>query len=114
MTLTKPFLDVVEAQKGLPYVWGSDGPYSFDCSGLIVFGLKAVGLLGEKEDKHSSALIAMGEALSLEEAYRTPGAFLYRPGHIAVSRGDGTTISRNVDLSSRRKRLETTRRRRGI
>ena len=99
MTLTKPFLDVVEAQKGLPYVWGSDGPYSFDCSGLIVFGLKAVGLLGEKEDKHSSALIAMGEALSLEEAYRTPGAFLYRPGHIAVSRGDGTTIeARNPEL----------------
>lgn len=31
------------AQVGDPYVWGATGPNSFDCSGLVVYSLKAAG-----------------------------------------------------------------------
>ena len=31
------------AQLGKPYVWGSSGPDSFDCSGLVVYAFAAVG-----------------------------------------------------------------------
>jgi cell wall-associated NlpC family hydrolase len=34
---------VAMAQLGKPYVWGSAGPDSFDCSGLVVYAFAAVG-----------------------------------------------------------------------
>src|SRR5580693_3159193 len=30
-------LRAAESRQGLPYVWGADGPASFDCSGLVVW-----------------------------------------------------------------------------
>ncbi|CUU59501.1 Cell wall-associated hydrolase, NlpC family [Parafrankia irregularis] len=30
-------------QKGKPYVWGAEGPYSFDCSGLVQYVFKQLG-----------------------------------------------------------------------
>lgn len=90
--MLEKFMQILEAQKGKPYVWGADGPTSFDCSGLIVYGLQQVGVLKPGEDRHSSALIAMCEPIPVRRAINTRGAVLYRPGHIAISRGDGTTI----------------------
>lgn len=34
---------VAMSQLGKPYVWGSSGPDSFDCSGLVVYAFAAVG-----------------------------------------------------------------------
>lgn len=36
------FLDIALAQEGKPYVYGSDGPNTFDCSGLVAFCLLQV------------------------------------------------------------------------
>lgn len=97
--MLEKFMQILESQNGKPYVWGADGPASFDCSGLIVYGLQQVGVLKPGEDRHSSALIAMCEPIPVRRAINTRGAVLYRPGHIAISRGDGTTIeARNPDL----------------
>lgn len=33
-----------------------------------------------------------GTQMSVADAIRTPGALLFRPGHVAISLGDGRTI----------------------
>jgi len=41
---------------GKPYIWGGQGPDGFDCSGLVVEVLRAVGRLGPKEDLNANTL----------------------------------------------------------
>lgn len=38
------FVELVTKQAGKPYVWGGKGPDSFDCSGLIYWALKQLGI----------------------------------------------------------------------
>jgi hypothetical protein len=38
------FLAIVEAQLGKPYVFGDEGPETFDCSGLVQYALGLVGI----------------------------------------------------------------------
>ncbi|MDN6778172.1 MAG: NlpC/P60 family protein [Enterococcus sp.] len=38
------FIKYVLAQQGKQYVWGAEGPDTFDCSGLIMWALKQVGI----------------------------------------------------------------------
>ncbi|MFZ5439776.1 MAG: C40 family peptidase [Myxococcota bacterium] len=38
------FIDVAVAQTGKPYVFGAEGPSSFDCSGLINYALRQAGV----------------------------------------------------------------------
>ncbi|HEY4000911.1 MAG TPA: C40 family peptidase [Candidatus Xenobia bacterium] len=38
------FLDVAKAQSGKPYVFGSQGPNAFDCSGLVDYSLNQAGV----------------------------------------------------------------------
>ena len=69
------FMDIVEKQVGKPYVWGADGPDSFDCSGLIVYAFRKMSIIKQTEDFGSEALIMLTNDISLEEAYLTRGAF---------------------------------------
>ena len=39
----RAFLDVALAQLGKPYVWGAEGPDSFDCSGFVYYCLEQAG-----------------------------------------------------------------------
>ena len=39
----RAFLDAALAQLGKPYVWGAEGPDSFDCSGFIYYCLRQAG-----------------------------------------------------------------------
>jgi cell wall-associated NlpC family hydrolase len=39
----KSFLDIALDQLGKPYVWGAEGPNSFDCSGFVYYCLKKSG-----------------------------------------------------------------------
>jgi peptidoglycan DL-endopeptidase CwlO len=41
---TKAFLTVALAQVGKKYVWGGDGPDVFDCSGLVQWSMRQVGI----------------------------------------------------------------------
>lgn len=38
------FLAAAKSRLGLPYVWGGDGPRTFDCSGLVQWSLAQAGL----------------------------------------------------------------------
>ncbi|MEP7025015.1 MAG: C40 family peptidase, partial [Actinomycetota bacterium] len=38
------FLKAAESRIGMPYVWGAEGPLSFDCSGLVQWSLAQAGV----------------------------------------------------------------------
>lgn len=95
MATVNQFIDAAKAHTGKTYLFGAKGPDKFDCSGLITFALAAVGVAFPHGSFNQ---IAATTALPVEEAITTAGALLYRPGHIAISLGDGTTFeARNPD-----------------
>ncbi|WP_370325302.1 C40 family peptidase [Euzebya sp.] len=92
--------DVVAAamtHTGKPYVFGAKGPSAFDCSGLATAAARTVGLSfpGGSKNQYAACRDA-GRLIPVGEAVRTYGAALFRmtgdPTHVAISRGDGTTI----------------------
>jgi cell wall-associated NlpC family hydrolase len=85
------FSNVVEAATsriGRPYVWGAQGPDSFDCAGLIYWSYRACGL------PLTSNGITMGEGapiqVSIYEAQA--GDILWNAHHVGLARGDGSYI----------------------
>lgn len=89
------FLQRALAQQGKEYVFGAEvsmndpNPRRFDCSELIEWAAHQAGV---RVPDGSANQIAATRPMSVEQALRTPGALLYRPGHIAISLGDGRTI----------------------
>ena len=47
-------VNLAYAQLGKPYVWGAEGPNSFDCSGLIHYIYKQVGVSMPRSSKEQS------------------------------------------------------------
>lgn len=101
---TSPFIDIAVQQAGDKYQWGhgrgnEDDPSSFDCSGLIYFAARKVGV---KVGGTAYEQWRQAESMSVEEALRTPGALLFVGDgtgtgrgaitHVAISLGDGRTI----------------------
>lgn len=50
------FLWVVLSYHGTWYTWGGDDPSAFDCSGIVVEGLKSVGKIHRKSDYSAEGL----------------------------------------------------------
>jgi cell wall-associated NlpC family hydrolase len=84
----------VQARK--PYIWGSEGPNSFDCSGLVYAAYKAAGLNWPNWDRLNSALYAgYTKHVSLNEL--VPGDLLFYSykgtissiHHITIYAGNG-------------------------
>jgi cell wall-associated NlpC family hydrolase len=67
---------------GKPYVWNSEGPEGYDCSGLIKFAWGAAGI----ELPHfSMAQANSGDAVDAKAI--EPGDLVHAPGHIQMSLG---------------------------
>jgi peptidoglycan DL-endopeptidase CwlO len=83
-------VDTALAQTGKPYVWGAEGPNSFDCSGLVLFAYQAADI----NLPHSSVLQAtMGQPVT--RAQLQPGdlvAFYSPVSHIGIYIGNGQMI----------------------
>lgn len=70
---------------GCPYIWGAEGPDSFDCSGLVTWAYRQVGisLPHQSEAQYSAA----ARVVSVAEA--RPGDVLWRYGHVGIAVSSG-------------------------
>jgi cell wall-associated NlpC family hydrolase len=74
-----------EVQSGKPYVWGAQGPNSYDCSGLVYKAFKAAGLTSPSWSRLNAALYFVATK-------RVPLANL-QPGDLLFWSFDGTVGS---------------------
>lgn len=70
---------------GFPYVYGSGGPSSFDCSGLISWAYAQVGI---SLPHQSAAMLGSGTRVSSP----APGDIVYTPGHVSLYVGNGMVV----------------------
>jgi cell wall-associated NlpC family hydrolase len=86
----KKVLDYACAQLGDAYVWGADGPSSFDCSGLTLRAWQQAGV----SLPHSSRMQATyGTRISSSQMRPGDLLFYYSPiSHVAIYIGNGMMI----------------------
>ena len=72
---------------GCPYVWGAEGPDSFDCSGLVTWAYRQLGI--ELPHQSESQMACATRVVSVSEA--RPGDVLWRYGHVGIAGGYGGT-----------------------
>lgn len=83
-------LRVALSRQGSPYVWGATGPGSFDCSGLVYWAYKQVGVTLPR-----SAAEQAGVGTEVPEDQLQPGdlVFFYNPiHHVAIYVGGGKVL----------------------
>lgn len=106
MATAAEFIQKCLAEAGDSYVFGAEvapgtPPHltrSWDCSELVQVKLNELGIpMVDGSANQMRWCQARGNLISVEQAINTPGALLFRtpggkPGHVAVSLGDGRTI----------------------
>ncbi|MBP5313687.1 MAG: C40 family peptidase [Eggerthellaceae bacterium] len=79
--LHKEVVDYARTKLGCPYVWGGEGPNEFDCSGLVTWSYRQIGMrvrhYTEWQYKDADERVAVSEA--------RPGDVLYRYGHVGIA-----------------------------
>lgn len=93
------FVQKALAQRGDRYVFGAEtnlndpNPDTFDCSELVQWAAHQAGVSVPDGTMNQVPYFRQkGTEISVAQALRTRGALLYRPGHVAISLGDGRTI----------------------
>jgi cell wall-associated NlpC family hydrolase len=91
----KRFVQYLEHFIGLPYRWGGDDPLEgFDCSGLVIEGLKAVGLVKGNFDTTANGLRHMYSG-SVTQSDK-PGALAFfgtgKISHVGICVGHGLML----------------------
>ncbi|WP_239115058.1 C40 family peptidase [Planotetraspora kaengkrachanensis] len=89
-------LQAAQAKLGRPYVWGAEGPDSFDCSGLVQWAFAQAGV---RMPRVAAQQWAAGPQIPLSQA--RPGDLIFwrndptNPGyisHVAIYWGDGKML----------------------
>ena len=90
-TLAGRILEEVAAQAGKPYVYGADGPGSFDCSGLVMYVMGKLGI-----SLPHSAAAQYGSVRHIPSSQKRPGDLVFvfnggggSIGHVAIYAGNG-------------------------
>ena len=88
-------VDLATKQLGKPYVWGAEGPNSFDCSGLVYYVYKNAA--GKTLPRTAAAQYGTGVAVS--KSSLQPGDLIFsstdgsgRVTHVAIYVGNGQMI----------------------
>lgn len=88
----KTIIDKAQEQLGKPYVYGANGPDTFDCSGLVQYVFSQVNrTIGRTTTDQELA----GKPISIEEAQEGDLLFWGSQGssyHVAISMGNGSYI----------------------
>lgn len=78
-------------QMGKPYVWGASGPSAYDCSGLVMWAYKQIGV---SLPHSSSAQSTMGTAVSKDQLQPGDLVFFYSPvSHVGIYAGNGMVLN---------------------
>jgi cell wall-associated NlpC family hydrolase len=84
-------LSVARAQLGKPYVYGASGPNAFDCSGLVQFAYKAVGINLPRVSRDQAKV---GQLVSKADLQPGDLVFFYSPvSHVGIYVGDGKMLN---------------------
>ena len=76
------FMETVKLYEGRWYIWGGDDPLGFDCSGLVIEGLKAAGEVANDDDFTADGLWNKYKHLQVDKARRGSLAFWFdKRGH---------------------------------
>ncbi len=79
-------------KQGSPYVWGGDGPITFDCSGLVKWSFEQAGVSGLPHSSQEQA--RMGSSVSRSQLQPGDLIALYSPiSHIGIYVGDGFYVN---------------------
>ena len=77
---------------GKPYLWGAEGPNSFDCSGLVLWAFQQVGVNNLPRTAANQA--GMGRAVSSSELQPGDLVFFYSPiSHVGIYSGEGKVLN---------------------
>lgn len=87
MTKRDKIVAAAKSKLGCKYKWGSVGPKSFDCSGLVKYCYKQAGLTVPRS---SGSQKKGGKVISISKAQ--PGDIVWRSGHVGVYVGNGKVI----------------------
>jgi cell wall-associated NlpC family hydrolase len=79
-------------KQGSSYVWGGDGPITFDCSGLVKWAFEQAGLPGLPHSAEEQA--RMGRSVSQSQLLPGDLIALYSPiSHIGIYVGSGLYVN---------------------
>lgn len=82
-------------QIGKPYKWGSTGPSSFDCSGLVFYAFQQMGVTLPRT---AAAMSQVGTPVSKSQLKPGDLVFFYSPvSHVAIYIGDGKVVNATTD-----------------
>ncbi|MFB9433413.1 C40 family peptidase [Streptoalloteichus tenebrarius] len=83
-------LMVALEQRGKPYVWGATGPNSFDCSGLVVYSFRRVGV--QLKNRSTYGLVTEGTPVPRSQLQPGDMVFTNNNEHMGIYVGDNKFV----------------------
>lgn len=87
-TRARTVINYALAQVGKQYCWGGDGPYCYDCSGLVMMSFRRIGIYLPHQ---SGSMLRYGVRIS--RASLRPGDIVWPQwGHVAIYLGNNRIV----------------------